>query len=52
MARSPLRPSLLARACGQYVTEAIGNPEGDCFLLPVSDAWLHQPPSGRFHKRH
>jgi hypothetical protein len=37
MARRRLPLSLLARACGQYVTGAGGNLGSDCFLLAVCD---------------
>jgi hypothetical protein len=42
MARCRFPLSLFARACGQYVTGAFGNLEGDCFLLAVCDV---QPPT-------
>jgi hypothetical protein len=37
MARCRLPLSLFARACGQYFIGAVGNLEGDCFLLAVCD---------------
>jgi hypothetical protein len=37
MARCRLPLSLLSGASGQYVTGAVGNLEGDCFLLAVCD---------------